>query len=195
MTHSKKAQRALSSRVLFADTRGGIIIIFALMLIPLLVIVAMSIDTTRINVLKRHVQTAVDSAALAAAREYENPSVAVTVLQAAAKDSFDGNIATRQGDVTCDPLRVTTNHVTERVTVTGQCKVPAFIGVGLTGMASHTVSATATAEGPVARLDLAMVLDVSDSMLNFGRIDALKTSAKRLVSAVITPQTGRRVRI
>lgn len=195
MTHSKKAQHALSSRALLADTRGGIIIIFALILIPLLVIVAMSIDSTRINTLKRHVQSAVDSAALAAAREYKNPSVAVTVLEDAATHSFEGNIATRHGDVTCDPLTVATNAVTERVTVTGQCTVPAFIGVGLTGIASHTVSATATAEGPVAQLDLALVLDVSDSMTDHGRIEALKTSAKTLVNTIITPQTGTRVRI
>ena len=196
MTHLKKAQRALSSRALLADTRGGIIIIFALILVPLLVIVAMSIDTTRINALKRHVQTAVDSAALAAAREYENPGVAATVLQAAATDSFDGNIATRQGDVTCAPLTVTTNAATERVAVEAQCTVPAFIGVGLTGRASHTVSATATAEGPVARLDLALLLDVSDSMMNPAtKLGALKTSATSLINTIITPDTGTRVRV
>lgn len=81
------------------------------------------------------------------------------------------------------------------VTVTAECSVPATLGGGIFGPSRHTVTVDAKAEGPVSKMDLALVLDVSSSMMANTKISDMKSAATLLVSKVITADTGTRVRV
>ena len=199
MKHSNNGRRAYSHHAFFTDARGAIVLILALLLVPLVIICGMASDVVRINALKRHVQFGVDMAALAAARDYETMAVDAdaTDLLAAASASFIDNMESRNDDITCAGLSFSADLPNSKVTVEGQCTVPAFLNGGFTGQSSYEISASATAQGPVARIDLALVVDVSTSMTDSGstKLDDLKTAATTLVNTLITPETGTRMRI
>lgn len=199
MKHSNNARRAYSHHAFFTDARGAIVLIFALLLVPLVIICGMASDVVRINALKRHVQFGVDMAALAAARDYDSIAIDAdaTDLLAAASASFIDNMEGRNGDISCQGLSFSADLSNSIVTVEGRCTVPAFLNGGFTGQSSYEISASATAQGPVSRIDLALVVDVSGSMTAGGstKLDDLKTAANTLVTTLITAETGTRMRI
>lgn len=197
MKHSNNARRAFSHHAFFTDARGAIVLIFALLLVPIVIIAGMGIDVVRLNALKRHVQFGVDMAALTAARNYDVSTISATDLDNIASMSFEANMESRNQDISCDDLTFTADLPNSQVTVEGQCTLPGFMNGGIFGPASHTVSASATAQGPVSSIDLALVVDVSTSMTDFGspKMDDLKTAATTLVNTLITPETGTRMRI
>ena len=203
MKHSNNARRAYSHHAFFSDARGAIVLIFALLLVPIVIICGMASDAVRINALKRHVQSGVDMAVLAGARHYDNPDPNLTlsqfqaIVEDAAEQSFDSNMGGRNGDITCSDPTVTANIVNETIMVEGECRVPAFLKGGLVGAAYHTVTATATAAGSMTSLDLALVVDLSHSMVHPDptKIVSLRNAAETLVDTLITPVSGTRTRI
>ena len=172
MKHSNNARRAYSHHAFCSDARGAIVLIFALLLVPLVIICGMASDVVRVNALKRHVQTGVDMAVLAGARHYDNPDPDLTILELqaivedAAEQSFHSNMEGRNGDITCEDPTISANITNETVTITGECEVPAFMNGGFIGSAYHTVTATSTAAGSMTSLDLALVVDLSHSMVH-----------------------------
>lgn len=175
------------------DTRGNIVMLFALCLVPLMLVAAFAVDSARQISADRHLQASIDAASLAGARAMEDSSLTDSAIEAIALNSYKANLKTTHGDVACIDASVTVNRLAGTVKVESNCAVQTLLGESLSPE-TVSVSSAATAQANVTKLDLAMMLDVSGSMSGQKLVD-LKSAAITAANTLITPQTGDRVRV
>ncbi|PLX37887.1 MAG: hypothetical protein C0606_06405 [Hyphomicrobiales bacterium] len=181
-TFSKKAfARHLSA--FRRDDRGNIAIIFAFVLIPILMFVGSAVDFGRAVMLRNQMSVAIDSAALAGAREfmtsYGNEAASKKVAKAYFADNFHGKVDDYD-------LTISVDTEADTMDVTVSAKMPTtFLGVA--GMTKLDVSSTArTKFNEVRPVSVGMVLDVSGSMSTSipggtTRMNALKSASRSLL--------------
>lgn len=181
----KKICRTLSA---FRSARGGnVAVIFAFSTLPLLAFVGTAIDYSRANSVKAAMQTALDSTALMLSKEAASDSA--DQLKADALKYFTAVFTkTEAKDIT-----INVNYGTDggsNIVLNATASLPADFAK-FVGMDSFTVKASSTAKWGITRLRVALVLDNTGSMADAGKIDALKSATKTLLSqlqgAVTTP--------
>lgn len=175
------------------DCGGNVIMLFALAMVPLLVVAAFAVDSARQINTDRHLQSAIDAASLAGARAMEDSSITDAEIQLIALESYRANLDTAHNDAACQDATITVNRTAGTVQVASNCDVQTMFGETLSPE-TVSVSSAATAQANVTKLDLALMLDVSGSMSG-QKLTDLKTAAKNAAQALITPSTGDRVRI
>jgi len=179
------------------DSRGSVIVAFAIAAIPLMLMVALAIDYGRARAQRQLMQTAADAAALAAAqtamlngnttqadRAKAAARAAAANLRASSFNDTTGAFTTASGvNGTVAETEIAGASTGYRVTVTAN--VPAKLG-GLVGLSSFTIRAAATAAfsgvGSGTTLELAMALDNTGSMMN--DMAALRAAAQNLATTV-----------
>lgn len=150
-----------------------------------------ALDLHRSVTTKQHIQQATDLAALSGAHVLRNVSLAdrATFKQTTRK-VFDQHKNGIYGDVTCDYdadyNRNTGGADGGWVKIVSNCQVPTIFGRSISGR--NKIDVTATSFGRIARttLDIALVLDVSQSMAG-SRMATLKTAAEAMVDDLINP--------
>lgn len=167
--------------------------LFALAIIPVLMVAAFAVDSARQISTDRHLQSAIDAASLAGARAMEDANITDTQIKFIALESYKANLLTTHKDAVCTDATITVDRTNATVKVASDCDVQTMFGETLSPE-SVSVSSAATAHANVTKLDLALMLDVSGSMSG-QKLTDLKTAAKNAARTLITPSTGDRVRI
>lgn len=172
---------------------GASAVIYALCIIPMMMMIGFSIDTSRIRSSKTVMQSALDTAALGAGKMLADATLTDAEVTAAAIAIFKENDLNATAQLDCpDPL-VEIDRVTSVVKVSNNCNLPMIFG-GFFAKDSVNIAESSSVTAGVTRLDLALMLDVSGSMKG-QKIEDLKAAAKQAADRLITPASGDRVRL
>ncbi len=163
----------------FRSARGGnVAITFALATLPVIGTVGFAVDYSHANSVKAAMQAALDSTALMLSRDAA--TLNSSDLQAKAKNYFDA-LFTRPEAKSVSVGATYTATGGSQVVVTGSAAVPtSFLGV--IGYQNIYVNGSATAAWGSTRLRVALVLDNTGSMADAGKMTALKSATKSLLT-------------
>lgn len=163
----------------FTAARGGnVAITFAISAIPILAFVGASVDYSRANAIKSALQAALDSTALMLSRDAA--TLSSTDLQSKAYNYFNA-MFTRAGVTNVKVTATYTSAGGSNVVVGGSADMPTQF-MSILGYNAITVTGTSTAAWGSTRLRVALVLDTTGSMDYDGKLTALKTATKNLLT-------------
>ena len=165
---------------------GNVAITFALATLPIIAIVGFAVDYSRANAVKAAMQAALDSTALMISKEAATDTN--TQLQTNAQKYFLALFA--RPDAT--NVTVTANFTTDggtSVVVNGATDVPTSILAAI-GYGVITVSGSSTARWGSNLLRVALVLDNTGSMADAGKMSALQSATKSLLTQLQTAATN-----
>ena len=161
-----------------ADSRGNVAMIFAIASLPVLGTVGFAVDYSQANSAKAAMQAALDSTALMLSKDAATLSDAA--LQVKAKSYF--NSLFNRPDATNVSIGATyTASGGSTVVVNGSAEVPTNF-LGIMGFNSLTVNGSATSKWGSERLRVALALDNTGSMSSDGKMTALKSATKSLLT-------------
>lgn len=157
---------------------ANVAITFALSLIPILGLAGAAIDLSRANAVKTSLQEALDSTALMASKN------AATLTSAQVQSTAQGYFLAMftRSDVT--NVHFTASYSGDSgssVVVNASADMPTEF-MAILGYKKITIIGSATAKWGSARLRVALVLDTTGSMSSDGKINALKTATKNLLT-------------
>ncbi len=183
------------------DTSGAIAIVWALASIVVVGMVGAAIDYSRTVNVKEEMTMELDGAVLAGAR-FLASSTNIAASKQHIVDTFTQTAALAIGDAAkfeISPADVTINETEGTITATvrGQVRT-AFMKV--LGIETMDVSVTSQANYADKYLEIALVIDVTRSMLDSDgsgstRLASLKKAARALIDTLIPDDTSDRVRI
>ncbi len=168
---------------------GTTAVIFALALLPIIVVFGFAMDIQRAQSIKSQIQARADAAALAGARQYYDDGA---TAEAVARAYFQNAMSTIPHGASCAEPTIVTNDETGGVSVSANCEVGTTVS-GIIGTENIALNTTATAQSKASKLDLALMLDVSGSMKG-QKLKDLQTAAKNAVD-ILTADSGDDTRI
>jgi Flp pilus assembly protein TadG len=176
---SSLLRRLVSRIACFGVADGGqIALIFALTLIPLIGFVGAAIDYSRANAMKAALQAAVDSTTLMVSKKAA--SLDSAALQSLAENNFNALFNRPEAkDITITASYSSSGGSHVVITAKGSIETE-FLRI--VGLKTINVSASSTARWGSNRLRVALVLDTTGSMSDDGKIAALKTATKNLLT-------------
>lgn len=172
---------------------GNVAFLFALMLLPIFVIVGFAIDASRRVSADFHLQYSIDAAAFAGARALEDEAASDADIVMAASNIFIANMESGPRYTSCAAPRVFVNRAETAVSVEAECQFASLFGGQIQGVDILGVANGATAQANLISIDLALAIDVSSSMAP--RMAAVRDVATAVAETLITSRTGERVRI
>jgi Flp pilus assembly protein TadG len=164
----------------FPFARGGnVAITFAVALLPLIGGVGAAIDYSRVNYVKAKMQTALDSVALMLSKEAAADTS--SQLQINATKYFLANFDPSFGTTNVQTTVTYSSSSGSNLVVNGSAAVPTTFAAVL-GLNTINISSTSTVKWGMSRLRVALVLDNTGSMSSDGKMGALQTATKNLLS-------------
>lgn len=161
---------------------GNIAMSFALTLVPMVVMVGLAVDLSRVEGSANQVQYALDSAVLAAARELQKDANE-TEIKAEAQTFFDASLKANNIKTSCGALSLTPSFTEYSIKGSVTCKQPTTVS-GLVGMTDLSFTRKAETKYGVGKLDVAFMFDTSGSMAG-SRMTDLKAAAKDAVKTIL----------
>jgi len=159
-------------------SRGNVVITFALAAIPIIGAVGAAVDYSRANSVKANLQAALDSVALMLSKEAAADSN--NQLQINASKYFLALFNPPEANNFKISVTYTSGGGSNLV-VNGSATVPTTFAAVL-GLDKIDVTSTSTVKWGNSRLRVALVLDNTGSMANSGKMAALQTATKNLLS-------------
>lgn len=177
-------------RRFLSDARGNVAILFAILLVPSLVLMGLAIDTSRGLSAAETAQNALDASALAAARAMSEQDLNTDEVAALAEQYFKANVE-GEGKLTYADYRgfnVEADPDTGEVTVTVSTKVETTLGQ-LARIEAFDIARSSTAIFKQTDLEVSLMLDTTGSMSG-RKIRDLKLAASDLVKKLIPEESG-----
>jgi len=163
----------------FSRAKGGnVAITFAIATLPVIGGVGAAVDYSHANSVKVALQAALDSTALMLSKEAANDTSAA--LQSNASKYFNALFTKPEAK----NISLTATYTTSggsAVVVNGQVDVPTVF-MGVMGFSKITVNGSSTAKWGSERLRVALALDNTGSMADDGKMTALKSATKSLLT-------------
>ena len=160
-----------------SDRKGNVAITFALATLPIIGFVGTAVDYSSANAAKADLQAALDSTALMLAKYAPSHTDAEIQSKASAyfKAIFDAP------NVSNISLKATYTASPTKIVVDGSAEVPTTFMAAL-GIDHVTIKSSSTTTWGTTRLRVALVLDNTGSMADNGKMTALKSATKSLLS-------------
>jgi Flp pilus assembly protein TadG len=160
---------------------GNIAILFGIAVIPIITFVGAAVDYTRANSARSSMQAALDSTALMLAKDLTEGTITTSQIAAKADAYFKAlytNPETKSITITASYTQNSGNGSTILVNGSGAVDTALMRVAGVPTLGFNTSSTSAWGN---VRMRVAMVLDVTGSMANSGKMAAMQTAAKALV--------------
>ena len=171
---------------------GNVAIIFALSLIPIFVLLGFSIDFQQVNTNKNRVQHILDSVVIAGAREMQDGHSSEEI-SAYITNYFEKVLEATSASTKCDDPVSIIDSTKREVNVSIKCHQETSL-LQLISINDIDFSVSSASTYGIGNVDIAFVFDVSGSMGNSGKMDALKVAAEDALtillpdsSSVLTP--------
>ena len=178
-------------RQLRADNRGTVAILFAASVIPIVLCVGLAIDSARGYYTATKTAAVLDAAALAAAKAMSERDLTDEEVREIAVATVRNHMLSETGrGISSEAPVVTIDRDRDTVSVTLTSHVRTYFA-GLAGMTRLEVNQAATAVFGLRDIELGVMLDVSGSMRDYGKIDDLKVAAADLVKTLIPEVAGK----
>ncbi|MEM7329715.1 MAG: pilus assembly protein TadG-related protein [Pseudomonadota bacterium] len=174
---------------------GNVAALFAVLLFPVCLFVAFTLDMSRYVAANHEIQLAADSAALAGARAMRDASLTDNEIESRVQTAFAANFSNGQLGTRCGSISTTIDRVSESVQLDIECAVSKIFGSAFTGSDTMQFARDAESKITLFTMDVALVMDLSQSMQSGSRLANLRTGIKSLISTLITEETADRVRI
>ncbi|ARQ01465.1 TadE/TadG family type IV pilus assembly protein [Pseudorhodoplanes sinuspersici] len=158
--------------------RGNVAMIFGLAIIPIVGLVGVAIDYSRYNSAKTSLQGALDAAALMLSREVS--SLSQSELDQKALAYVQANL--KQTDLKGLTVTSTYNNASGgELSLHGDASIDTTIA-SILGVTQMNIADESTIKWGNTKLRVALVLDTTGSMNSAGKMPALKTAAKNLLT-------------
>lgn len=164
-------------------SKGNVAMITALMFPSMVLILGGAVDLMRFSNVRTEIQGALDSGVLAAA-SIGNQRPVQTVVAEFLQANIDSDIVDI-GDISFTATS-TTNAGGRSVVINATTSMQTYF-LKLVGIDAMTVNVSAGGRQDWLAVEIALVLDVSGSMANNGRIGNLRTAGQEFIDAIITP--------
>jgi len=168
-----------------ANERGAVMVMFATMIIPLMILAGLAVDVSQAYLIKSRLSHALDAAALAVG-SMRSISSDTTYLESKFADFVKANYADTDVGATHD---LTFSDVGGIISVTGKASV-STVFLNIIGVNSITVSSSAEIIVETNGLELVMVLDNTGSMGGSNKMADMKTAAHELIDIIFGNETA-----
>jgi Flp pilus assembly protein TadG len=183
MKYTTVAEQVVNKfRRLKHDTEGNIAIIFALMTIPLFLLMGFAIDLQQVNTAKNRVQFILDSAVIAGAREMQEGK-SDTEIKKYLENYFKSAMKAQGKGTDCADPVPTISSGSQDISVSVRCAQPTSI-MQLTGTKELNFGVTSASTYGIGKVDIAFVFDISGSMSG-SKISALKSAADTAINVLV----------
>lgn len=183
MSGASAFRKILATVGRFAESReGNIAVIFALSAVPIISFVGAAIDYTRANAARSSMQAALDSTALMLSKDLSSGTIKTSEIDAKATDYFNALYHNKDAQGVSVTAKYTAASGSAPATIkldgSGSIQTDFMRVAGFPNM--NFGSSTTTTWGNV-RMRVALVLDVTGSMDDDGKMPAMQSAAKNLV--------------
>lgn len=157
-------------------TGANVAITFGLLLIPVMLAAGAAIDYSRAGAVRAAMQNTADATALMAAKNWSGENTAQ--LQQAAGAWFAANFS--NSSVNNLQIAATSNPANNTVNITATGSIGTSL-LGIAGINQINLSVSSTATAGVTKLQVALVLDNTGSMAEYGKMSALRAATHQML--------------
>lgn len=159
------------------DQRGNVMMMFGLALVPLMGVVGVAIDYSRASNARQALNSAIDSAALMAARDAQKLTDGAlrTRIDAWIRENLPRDVKSQ-----FESAAITIDRNARTIQIDAKASVPTTIARVL-GTMEIPVGTSSQSTWGTNKIELALVLDNTGSMSSSKKMDALKLASKDLI--------------
>jgi Flp pilus assembly protein TadG len=168
------------------DSRGTVALVFGLSILVLCGVTALAVDVARAFSVSSRISSILDAAALAGARLFESDTATDEDIKAAAKAYFQVHAAEKiLPGLQLTNFAVAIDRANRKVGVDVDIGLPTTIAQ-VFGFDKFNFNRATEVAVSLRKIELAMVLDITGSMNDNGKLAAMKSAANDVIDSLLT---------